>query len=141
MNNTYNIKYRCLEDHGIIVEKHIGLIDLDKLKQFMFKKKHDPKFSSDLHYLIDIRETQFSRSIEKVRDFIDFISYNHSEILNQRIAFLTSESEQVAMTTVFQMLYKGNRQRVRIFSTIELALLWLNVDMNETEAEEVISNL
>jgi hypothetical protein len=141
MSNTYNIKYRCLEDYGIIVEKHSGLIDVDKLKQFMFKKKSDPKFSSDFHYLIDIRKTQFTRSVEKVRDFIDFMANDHSEILNQQIAFLTSESEQVAMSTVFQMLYKGNRQRVRIFSTLEHALLWLNVDMDYNEVEEVIRNL
>jgi len=81
MKKEYSATYQILKSHHLILEKHKGMIDGVKLAKFLQVKELDKNFSADYDYLVDLRETSFSKNVQKVQDFVSYFRNNHKNIL------------------------------------------------------------
>ncbi len=140
IGENYIIQYKFVNDFNLIVEKHIGYVQLDVLKDSIKLLSSKKEFSINANYLIDLRESGFSMNIDKVKEFVNFLDENYSGALENRIAMIADESDQVAMATLFKMLQPRTSRNVHVFSTLEYALLWLNVDLEERRMEQIIES-
>ncbi len=140
MSGSYLIHFAFLNEYNLIVEKHTGVIQLEVLVKFMNELSLKDEFSSKANFLIDLRPSKVSVDIEKVKEFNVFIRENFSSSLENKIAFIADESEQVAVATLFKILQPGVARNIHVFSTLEYALLWLNVDLKEQEMEAKINS-
>ncbi len=140
MKKDFRVKYKFVEEFNLIVEKHIGAVDLSILIKSMEILSSKREFSVHANYLIDLRATQFNMDIDRVKQFVKFVEEKFPEALKNRIALIADESDQVAMATLFKMLQSENSQNIHVFSTLEYALLWLNIEAKEDQMEKMIED-
>ncbi|GAF04721.1 hypothetical protein [Saccharicrinis fermentans] len=138
MSEFYKVQYRFLKDYHLVIKKHIGLIELDKLirsTEMLCLKK---EFSEKTNFLIDLRAARFSKDVEKVKDFVVFLNDSFPFVLNNKIAFITEESDQVAMATLFKMFQSKLARNIQVFNAPEFAFLWLNILVTPQRIEELM---
>ena len=121
-----------------MVEKHSGIIRLDILIKSVEALSTMDEFSNKANFLIDLRTSKFSKNIGKVKDFVIYMEENFPVLLNNKIALLTEESDQVAMATLFKMLQPRVSKNIHVFSTLDYATLWLNIEIPRYELEEIV---
>ena len=138
MGDVYTIQYRYVEEFGLIVEKHVGAVRLEVLVKSMGILASKKEFVEGSSFLVDLRATRFNLNIERVKEFVEYMERNFPEALMRKIALIADESDQVAMATLFKMLQGNNSKNIHVFSTLEYALLWLNVESDVTKMERLI---
>ena len=105
---------------GLIKREEIGKAwdELLKLKEFTEKK---------YNLLSDYRKSKFIGGIEDVDIIIDIL-FSIKEILkSKKQALILDEPVSTALSMVFEeRVYEETRFKVKVFSTIDEALIWLN---------------
>ncbi len=138
MGEGYVVCYKYLKEYNLMVEKHSGIIRLDILIKSVEALSTMDEFSNKANFLIDLRTSKFSKNIGKVKDFVIYMEENFPVLLNNKIALLTEESDQVAMATLFKMLQPRVSKNIHVFSTLDYATLWLNIEIPRYELEEIV---
>jgi len=126
--------YKIFPEQRFILVIHAGLMNMDAIKTCKEALLQDALFSSEFNLLIDMRSAKFNVQAKDSLELFEYIS-SRTDLVGEsrKVAFFTCESEQVAMATVYKMLYKENHQKYRVFSALEDAMLWLHVNLMEDE--------
>ena len=132
--NSHQYAYKIIPEKELILECHAGLMNMEAAKAMKNEEVQDEYFSPDYNILADLTSAKFNLQNRMAHELFEFVS-SRSDIMSEKrkVAFLTNESEQVAMSTVYKMLYKEDHNRYRVFSTLEYALIWLHIDLSEGE--------
>ncbi len=138
MKETYTVQFKLISEYNLVVQKHIGLVELNKLIHLTEILCAKEEVTAKKNFLIDLRASKFSKDIAKVKDFVFFLRENFPAILTNKLALLADESDQVAMATLFKMYQPGVARNIHIFSSLEYAFLWLNIEMSNSDLEELI---
>lgn len=126
-------KYKILDELGLVIQITKGDLLIKKMKKTKIEVLNDPKFNFNYVFLIDIRFSRISMTVEELKSYGDFISSQLALTTEMKIAILTNTPDQVAKTTLY--LFNSNLDVVehRIFSTIEHSLRWLNIDVSNAD--------
>jgi len=135
-SNSHQYAFKIIPEKRLILEVHAGLTNLEAAKAIKMEEVQHELFSSEYNILSDVRALRFNLKSRDAHGLFEYVS-GRSDITSaqRKVAFLTSESDQVAITTVYKMLHKENHNRFRVFSTLEYAMLWLHVDWPEEYLE------
>ena len=132
--SVHHYAFKIIPEKRLILEVHAGLTNLEASIAIKKEEVQHELFSSAYNILTDVRALRFNINQRDAHGLFKYVSGRSDIISNQRkVAFLTSESEQVAITTIYKMLHKENHHRFRVFSTLEYALLWLRTDWSEKQ--------
>lgn len=132
--STHQYAFKILPEQRLIIEVHAGLTNLEAAISIKKEEVQHELFSSEYNILSDVRALRFNLKSRDAHGLFEYVSGQPDITSNQRkVAFLTSESDQVAITTVYKMLHKKDHGRYRVFSTLEYALIWLHLDWTEEE--------
>lgn len=126
--------YRIYPEHRLMIECYSGKIEAEIGKRLKHAEIKDTDFSADYDLLVDLTAATFDMNSREVYTFFEFIA-GLSELKSdqKRVAILTRQSDQVAISTIYKMLHGEHQHRYRIFSTLEYALLWLHIDLSQQE--------
>lgn len=133
--------YKILKEHNLIIEYHSGILDADSFIAFKKSITLDPLFSPNLNYFVHLKKVDFSTNLEDIDKYVKFLNTNSKVYGNRRVALITNTPNQVVSTTIFKLMHQNASQTIEIFSTNEIALEWLNSNLNEKEILEVLVEL
>lgn len=119
-------RYKILKEHNLIIEFHSGNLDLDSFINFVLKITHDPLFSRDMNYLIDMRNTVITAPTDDIEKYNFFTETNFKTERKRKVAILTNSPNQMVFATLFKNLNTQKLKVIEIFSTDEKATDWLN---------------
>ena len=133
--------YKILKEHNLIVEYHSGILDADSFIEFKKSITLDPLFLPSLNYFVHLKKVTFSKNLEDIDTYANFLEANSKVYGNSRVALITNTPNQVVSTTIFKMMQQNKSQSVEIFSTSESALEWLNSNFDKNEILDVLGEL
>ena len=132
--SAHHYTFKIIPEKRLILEVHAGLTNLEASIAIKKEEVQHELFSSEYNILSDVRALRFNINQRDAHGLFEYVSGRSDITSNQRkVAFLTSESEQVAIATIYKMLHKEDHHRYHVFSTLEYALLWLGTDWSEEQ--------
>lgn len=133
--------YIILKDHFLIIESHSGNLDLESYINFVKKTTLDPLFSKNMNYLIDLSNVIITASIDDISKYIHFSEENFKSEIKRRVALVTNSPNQMVFSTLFKNSNTQKLKEIEIFSTKEIALEWLNNNLDKEEIFDVLTSL
>ena len=73
---------------------------------------------------------------EKIDDYRSFVSDNLELKGSKKLAIIASSPSQIAGSIIYSSIKKNTSLKYHVFSTIEAALSWLNIDLSNIEIIE-----
>ena len=122
------LKYDIIEDPGIIIRYLQGQIDLDALFSLMSESTRDKRYRKDFCVLYDIREAEFVVRKVFIEDFLAKVRGNSDIFARKRVAFLTTNPNQVVFSSLLNSFAVSGLFSLHSFSTLPAALNFLHVD-------------
>ncbi|MBN2597752.1 hypothetical protein [Labilibaculum sp.] len=134
MGNSY---YTYAEEHKLLIECFCGETEIENV--FELKNEIEANLSQVPKYsiLVDIRKNTNKPFHKKDDDLTKFYSKSKSTLKIDSIAILTNTPNQVVNTTLFiEGLKKEFDMPIKIFSSLESAVKWLNtgIDLNKVKS-------
>ena len=128
MTEEKSLTYEIDMDNNLITEVFTGEYSREDLIAFQNKVFADKRYNNALNVLLDLRKSIPKFSVEEIEDIITIILKGHEDAEKAKIAFVTELPKQVvdAMITVDAYKTRKINAELKIFSTIEAALGWLN---------------
>jgi hypothetical protein len=140
MDNVKRFKYLILPELELIVENWIGEFSFDEILELKNQEASDPEWRDTFNVLADDRQTNF-RIDALLKDNSKYFSLSQKFIKKRKTAILTSLPQQVATSVLLQLhQHPEALVKVEIFSTVSVALRWLNIDIQEWERINVLLN-
>jgi len=138
----HHYAFKIIPEKRLILEVHAGLTNLESSIAIKKEEVQHELFSSEYNILTDVRALRFNINQRDAHGLFEYVSGRPDITSNKRkVAFLTSESEQVAIATIYKMLHKEDHHRIHVFSTLEYALLWLGTDWSEEQIADELMGL
>jgi hypothetical protein len=125
--------YKIFQDLNLVVELHIGILDIPNYIAFKEKLEKNPEFKPNMNFLLDYKSVDFETSTSDLNKFADYIKSKSKILGNRKIAVITNTPNQVVSTTIYKSIIEGSNHPYEIFSTNENALNWLNINKNSFE--------
>jgi hypothetical protein len=123
-------KHIILPELKLIIEYFAGQIDAECVLAEKERMINDPSFDNSFNVLDDFRDARMDYSLEGTKEIIEWIARNHN--FPRKSAHLTTTPDQVVATTLFDKLKSTKLViNLRIFSTLEQAVDWINLDMDK----------
>jgi len=123
---TINI-YSIIKEIGLVIQLHRFEITIEYLKNIKQKILKDPDFEPHYTFLIDIRDTYGTVSVEETTEYGKFVTQTMETGNQVRLALLTNNPEHVAKGSIFRWMTAKSNLEYGIFTTVEGGLNWLNV--------------
>jgi len=121
--------YRILPDQGLIIEcfyGETGINDIIALKEIV---KKDKDFDFKYNIIDDYRDTNIHVSHEEIYQFKEWMQHNFSS--SRKSSVLTETPNQVSAIMLFDRMQNNELpMNIKLFSTSEAALRWVDVDDN-----------
>ncbi|NEW78064.1 MAG: hypothetical protein GZ086_01280 [Gelidibacter sp.] len=133
-------RYKILKEHNLIIECHSGNLDLDSYINFVIKTTHDPLFSHNMNYLIDLRNVVVTAPTDDIEKYNYFTETNFKSERKRKVAILTDSPNQMIFSTLFKILNTQKLKEIEVFSTVEMTTRWLN-NNNKEEIIDVLGVL
>jgi hypothetical protein len=134
-------RHTILPELNLIIEYFAGHIDAECVVAEKNRMINDPLFDQSYNVLDDFRNAIMDYSYEGTKEIIEWIAKNHNH--PRKAAHLTTSPDQVVATTLFDNL-KSTKLiiNLKIFSTLEQAINWVDLDAKVKPIIEVaIENL
>lgn len=132
--------YKVFLDRKFILEFHDGAGTMEDVMAFKLKEAEDVNYSPNYDLLIDVRDTKINAVTDEIKDYIEFIKLHKGISGNRKLAILTNTPRHVVFFTLLSMFKTQLAQNLKIFSTIEAAILWLGEPISIEDANNCIMN-
>ncbi len=134
------IYYKIIPSKKLVVEYFKGDIYWDDMFSFIDEISKDKNYNVSFNSLIDLREATLQLTTDDVKKYIRYLE-EHTEVLGKRkLAMITNSPNQVVYVTLYQLLSDKLPLKIKIFSTYQKALYWLDMpEFTENEFNSLIS--
>ena len=128
-------KYHIFPEYNLIVEFWQGEFSFKEIIEFKNIEASDPDWKDYYNVLADdrlsIKKIDFPLNSDDKKDIND-LSLSQKFIKKRKSALLTSKPSQVVISELLKQ-HKGPEAlvQIEIFSTVEAALDWLQIDLRE----------
>ncbi len=119
-----DFKFKILTEENLLIQKRSGTATIKDILASIKECQNNPDYHPGLDMLSDFRKVDFDIDLRNFNNFTD--KYIASNYLKSKIAIITSNPKNTAITSLFE--YTKKQQSVKLFSTIRAACNWLNVD-------------
>lgn len=129
-NETKYLAYKILPELELILEYQGGAVKGDDAIRLRTAEKSDDEYDPGYNVLIDFRDIEINwtqSSDEALERFINFIKCNPDLITSQKTSLLIAKPEQAVLSTLIKEQYSGFPMRIDVYSTLDAALINLNV--------------
>ncbi|MGZ2371531.1 hypothetical protein ACXR6G_17255 [Ancylomarina sp. YFZ004] len=133
--------YKVFHEKRFVVEYHEGEGTLEKVKTFKIKEAKDPNYSPDYDLFMDIRKVTIKGMKRDVKGYIDFANSHQGISGHRKLAVITSTPRHVVFFTFLNMFKMRLPQIMKIFSSVEAALLWLGEPISVEDVDSYLKNL
>lgn len=134
-------KYIILEDINLVIESYKGNILIEDFIENKQKIFNDPNYSPSMSILMDVRKIINTYSKADFEKYLQFAFKNLDSIGKYRkVAFLTLYPNQVVGATLFD-IFEDKPMLIKVFSTVESSLNWLNLHPHYSRIENTLNNL
>jgi len=139
MESKYN--YKILPEYRLIISYYSGKISENEIISLKETIKSDNAYNEEYNVLDDFSGTNFNLTNESFSRVLYWLKDNFSSERNS--AVLTGTPNQVANIMKFQALKDVTLpMRIKIFSTLNAALKWVEVPENHTsDIEKLLKEL
>ena len=121
MKSTYEI----IVTKKIIIETFVGSFTIDSYKELKNREFKDTKFNPAYSVIADLREIESLYNNKEAKLIADFLFDNKDKITNRKSALVTSTKQQVVGSMLFETYSNKLPINVKVFSTLEAALKWI----------------
>lgn len=134
--------YKIFKEYCLIVETHLGEMDLQAVKRFTDIQVKDPVYNPEFNVIIDIRNVEIKFNLNEIREYIYYVQKQDNIYGLRKDAILTVTSKQVALASLYAEMQNLLNAKVMVFSTINSILDWLSIDnIDEDEIATILENL
>jgi len=135
MENIY--RYSILNNIGLIIQYHENNLTLNGIKRLKSEIIEDKHYNPEYVFLVDVRRAKIKMTGDELFEYGIWTK----EIMKlkglMRLAILTNDPEQVAVSTIYTLNEKMLPLKHQVFSTLDAALDWLHVDISNQNVVEV----
>ena len=122
-----NCHYKIDPKNQVIIETFSEDFTLQGYIAHKNKLHNDPEFSPNYHIIADLRKTSINKMhTDAIENMISFLANNKDKISNRKSAIVTSTPKQVVNSFIFSKYARELSIKIKIFSTFEAALDWIN---------------
>lgn len=126
------LKYCIFPELKIIVDVWVGEVTMEHVIECKLKQTNDENWDFSFSSLSDMRNASFPTDEDEVQKLIDYAKKDTRWVTKRKTAHLTNSPNHV----VFQTLLNMNKptefgNKFGLFSTLESALKWLQVDLKD----------
>jgi hypothetical protein len=129
MDNYMNFK--IISEKKLILEYYSGKISVNDLINQKTLISNKLEYSPNYNIIHDFREVEFDINEEQGVQLLNFFESNKAIYSNRRVAHLTYTPKQVAVTNLFTLLLKEQLIAIEVTSTLEAAIQWVNLSIND----------
>jgi len=134
MHKGEKFKYVILPEKGLIIDSCIGDISFYDIIKFQIHQSKDKNWNRDYNVLTDLRQAYMrieDINIQTLSKFpLDLINKN----TQRKSVHLTNNPNHIVFHTLLNLLKIGDvAVDLKAFSTIDAALLWLDIDLGEKD--------
>lgn len=133
--------YIILKDFNLLIECHTGNLDLKSYVDFVKRTSHDPLFSKNMNYFIDLSDVVVTASLDDIGKYNNFTEESFKCDRKKKVALITKSPNQMVFATLFKDSNNQKLKEIEVFSTKESALEWLNSSLDQIEIFSVFSSL
>ncbi|MCZ4694947.1 hypothetical protein DWB61_08090 [Ancylomarina euxinus] len=133
--------YKIFHNKRFVVEYHEGVGTLEEVKTFKIKEANDPSYSPDFDLLMDIRKVTIKGIKNDVKEYIEFANSHQGISGHRKLAVITNTPRQVIFFAFLNMFKMKLPQIMKIFSSVEAALLWLGEPISLEDMDSCLNNL
>lgn len=125
--------YTILKDINLITEYYHGQILIEDVIDLKKKLFVDNKYHPEFNIIMDFRDARAVFDKSGLMKYISFGKENLKYTGQKNIAFLTSKPNEVVLGTIFEKLNDELPFNTKLFSTLEAAMSWLNLNYSSLE--------
>ena len=133
--------YKVYLDKKFVVEYHEGISTLEDVKNFKLDEARDKNYSPDYDLLMDIRKTTVKAIRSDVKEYIEFANAHKGISGKRKLAVITSTPRHVVIFTFLNLFEIKLSQKMKLFSSLDTALLWLGEPITLKDTDSCINNL
>jgi hypothetical protein len=116
-----------IPEKKLIIEYFSGKIELKDILELKYRESLETEYNSNYNIIDDSRDAEFLLNENEISKYVNHIINNKLINGKRNAAYLTKTPNQVVIATLFDMLKKELPINVRIFSTVEVAMNWLEL--------------
>lgn len=121
------VDYKIFKKYKLIVELYEGTIGFDDIINNKQKSSLDENYDPDYAVLLDFRNAHIDLNPESITELFTWLRAHPLFQTYKKVAYLTSEPNEVVLTTLFKMKLKDIPIEASTFHTVQAALNWLNI--------------
>lgn len=119
--------FKIIPEKKLIIEYFYGKIELKDILELKYRESIEKEYNSNFNVIDDSRDAEFLLDEKEISTYVDHITNNKLINGKRNAAYLTKTPNQVVIATLFDMLKKELPINVRIFSTVEAAINWVDL--------------
>lgn len=139
-NEKLYCNYKIYAGHHLIVETYKGTMTLQKMIRFKSLQSRDLSFNHNMDMMCDIRNLICNGTTQEVEEYIDFIVKNGNLKGKGKAAIVYNTPNQHAYALILERSKKLPLE-IKLFTSIDFALLWLNKDFDSNNFEFLLFQL
>lgn len=139
---THVLRYKILPDKNLLIELYEGIINPKVFIKYKIAQSKDKNFNPDLNILVDFGNSRIhSVKPAHLQIYTDFLR-DHPELVGlRRIALWAHNPHQMVVAVLYKKKQSGLKQHIQIFSNLDYAVDWLNLDISLSEVESILDEL
>lgn len=131
MNNSI-CKYLIIKPLNLVLQFHQNNLTLEGLKKLKQSIIEDPEYDANFNFIVDLRLTDIKMTPDELLSYGNWVEKVLSDKRKQ-MALLTSNPHQVTHAMLFKLNDNFKNLSYDVFSTIEGALIHVDVDISNMQ--------
>ncbi len=127
------LDYRIIQKKSLILEYYRGKYNVDELIDFKIKVGNDPDYNPNFDIIHDFRELVFDLEVEEVAKYVQVLIENKKYVGKRKSTMITQTPNQVTASIGFELLKNDLPVAVKVSSTLDAALVFIQIPKNEWE--------
>jgi hypothetical protein len=135
--------YIVIEEKKLVVELLSGIMTLKSYREYKQKQSSDVLFSPDYNLISYTEDLLVDATVDQVSDYVDFILINGNVAGKRKTDSVIHTTNLHVYALIFEKLHenKGLLQEYRVFSDVQEAIDWLDVDLSILDMFAIIDRL
>lgn len=133
--------YKIIPELKLVIEFGYGTLNFEKGLSFKLEEVKDKAFDPTFNFLVVYTDVHVQFSKKDINHYVDLLK-EHTEIIGKRkSAMLTKTPNHVVFNYLYREALKEFPMTFEIFSTLDAALKWLGVPIeNSAKIKSLIDN-
>lgn len=132
MTQFAKLKYKILPEFNLIIDSYSGNLTTEEILFLKGEQTKDPLWDPTFNTLSDMRNSSTVLDEMSIKKLASYQVRDERWSHPRRTASLTNQTNQVVYETLFNLLKpKNSKVLVKAFSTIDAAMRWLDLDLQQ----------